>query len=287
MDIKDFIDYLNSKNVSEHTIKSYENDILQFLNFLRKNGINNYRYIKVVDIRNFLSNLLNNGYSNTSLARKISSIKAFMKFLKKTGRIEQNPALSIKSPKKKKKSPSFLTEREMEELFELLPQNNFLDIRNIAIFELLYGSGLRASELVNLKLSDINFYNETISVFGKRKKYRILPLTKKSVESLKRYIELRGKNEGYLFLSKTGKRLTQRDLQRIVNRFISRVTTLTRMSPHTLRHTFATHLLTKGADLRAVQELLGHSSLSTTQIYTHYTIEKLKEIYKKAHPRGE
>ncbi len=287
MDIRDFIDYLNSRNVSEHTIKSYENDILQFLNFLKENGIDDYRYIKAMDIRNFLSHLLNNGYSNTSLARKISSIKAFMKFLKKTGRIEQNPALSIKSPKKKRKSPSFLTEREMEELFELLPGNNLLDIRNIAIFELLYGSGLRASELVNLKLSDINFFNETISVFGKRKKYRILPLTKKSVESLKRYIELRGKNEGYLFLSKTGKKLTQRDLQRIVNRFISQVTTLTRMSPHTLRHTFATHLLTKGADLRAVQELLGHSSLSTTQIYTHYTIEKLKEIYKKAHPRGE
>lgn len=287
MDIRDFIDYLNSRNVSEHTIKSYENDIFQFLNFLKKNGINDFRDIKVIHIRNFLSHLLDNGYSNTSVARKISSIKAFMKFLKKTGNIEQNPSISIKSPKKKRKSPSFLTEREMEELFDLLPKNNFLDIRNISIFEILYGSGLRASELVNLKLSDINFYNETVSVFGKRKKYRILPLTKKSVESLKKYIELRGKNEGPLFLSKNGKRLTQRDLQRIVNRFISQVTTLTRMSPHTLRHTFATHLLTKGADLRAVQELLGHSSLSTTQIYTHYTIEKLKEVYKKSHPRGE
>lgn len=287
MSLIEFLDYLTSKNASEHTIKSYENDIVQFLNFIMGIGLKDIRDVKVNHIRSFLSHLLNNGYSNTSLARKVSSIKAYMKFLIRIGRIAQNPAISIKSPKRKRKAPSFLTEREMEELFNLLPKNNIFDIRNIAIFELLYGSGLRASEIVNLKISDINFYNETVSVFGKRKKYRILPLTKKSVESLKEYIKLRGEKEGFLFLSKNEKRLTQRDLQRIVNRFISQVTTLTRMSPHTLRHTFATHLLTKGADLRAVQELLGHSSLSTTQIYTHYTVEKLKEIYKKSHPRGE
>ncbi len=287
MDIKDFLDYLISKNVSEHTIKSYEDDIVQFLNFLKERGIFDLNQIRADHIRDFLSHLIDNGYSNTSCARKISSIKSYMKFLKRIGRITQNPALSIKSPKKKRRSPSFLTEREMEELFNLLPRKTLLDIRNIAIFELLYGSGLRASELVNLKVSDINFYNETVSVLVKRKKYRIIPLTKKSIESLKEYLKFRGEKEGYLFLSKNGRRLTQRDLQRIVNRFISQVTTLTRMSPHTLRHTFATHLLTKGADLRAVQELLGHSSLSTTQIYTHYTVEKLKEVYKKAHPRGE
>uniref|UniRef100_A0A7C4Y6B1 Tyrosine recombinase XerC n=1 Tax=candidate division WOR-3 bacterium TaxID=2052148 RepID=A0A7C4Y6B1_UNCW3 len=287
MDIRDFLEYLISKNVSDYTLKSYENDISQFINFLKENGIKDIEEVKVKDIRNFLSYLIDNGYTTTSCSRKLSSIKSYMKFLKRTGRIRTNPTISIKSPRKKRKTPSFLTEREIEELFALLPRNNLLDIRNLAIFELLYGSGLRASELVNLKLSDINFYNETVSVFGKRKKYRIIPLTKKSIESLKDYLKYRGNEEGYLFLSKSGKRLTQRDLQRIVNRFISQVTTLTRMSPHTLRHTFATHLLTRGADLRAVQELLGHSSLSTTQIYTHYTIEKLKEIYKKAHPRGE
>jgi len=285
--LKEFLNYLNSRMYSVHTLRSYRIDIAQFDAFIKSKGINTVREIKPIHFRSFTASLMGKGYSNSSIARKLSGIRCFMRFLKKRKIIEFNPAVSIKTPKKEKRVPSFLSEQDMKNLFQSLPLNTPLDLRNLAIIELLYGTGIRASELVGLDLSDVNLYGDTIKVFGKRKKVRILPLGSKAKEALIKYIKIRGDKAGPLFLSKSERRITQRDLQRIVKKAIVKVATLNRMSPHTLRHTFATHLLTRGADLRAVQELLGHESLSTTQIYTHFTVEKLKEIYKRAHPRAE
>jgi site-specific recombinase XerD len=183
--------------------------------------------------------------------------------------------------------PSFLSEEEVKKMLDFSPGENGLDIRNKAILELLYAAGIRATELVNLDLSMLDMKSKMLRVYGKGKKERIIPVAKTAFEALNRYIsEGRGYTEGALFLSKSGKRLTQRDLQRIVKKAIVKVATLNQMSPHTMRHTFATHLLNRGANLRAVQELLGHESLSTTQIYTHVSVEKLKEEYKRTHPRA-
>jgi len=285
--IEGFVQYLNSRDVSPHTLKSYKKDIEQFIIFLKDMEIENLNQVKPLHIRSFLGTMINRGYSPDSIARKSSSIRTFFRYLTRMGYIKSNPAAGIKSPKRRKKSPSFLSERQMEELFDSIEPKTPLEMRNRAILELLYGTGLRASELVGLDVDDIDIRAEKLTVLGKRRKMRILPIPSRAKEALIDYLKVRWADVKPLFISKSGKRLTQRDLQRIVKRYIQQVASLNRMSPHTLRHTFATHLLTRGADLRAVQELLGHSSLSTTQIYTHFTVEKLKEIYKLAHPRAE
>ncbi len=275
------------REYSNLTVKSYRTDLEEFSIYLDKIDKKTLGNIKRADIRGFMGELLSYGYKKSSVARKLSSIKSFFRYLVRNKLINCNPAISIKTPKAGKPIPSFLSEDEMERLFDSIPHKTDLDIRNRAILEILYGTGIRASELTNLNLSNIDINERLIRVFGKGKKERILPLGRKAFEWIKNYInKVRGNEEGSLFLSKSGKRFGQRDLQRIVKRFITNVATLHQMSPHTLRHTFATHLLNRGANLRAVQELLGHESLSTTQIYTHMSIEKLKEEYKKAHPRA-
>jgi len=282
-----FIEELIRREYSYHTIKSYKTDLVEFSAFLEKTGKRGFNEIERYDIRMFMGELLSYGYKRSSVARKLSSIKSFFKFLVRNKILKRNPSLSIKTPKTGKPIPSFLSEEEMEKIIDSIPGKTELDLRNRTIIELLYGTGMRASELTNLNLSDVYLDERLIKVYGKGKKERILPLGRKAYEWLKKYInEIRGFGKGALFLSKSGKRLIERDLQRIVKRYISMVAILRQMSPHTLRHTFATHLLNRGANLRAVQELLGHESLSTTQIYTHMSIEKLKEEYKRAHPRA-
>ena len=285
--IKDFLIHLKGRDYSTHTIKSYKIDLEEFKNFLNAQGIENISDVKRIHIRAFMGELLTSDFDNRSVARKLSAIKSFFRYLRRRNILNKDPAVSVKSPKIGRKIPSFLSEEEVRNMFDRFQIKNKLDIRNIAILELLYGTGIRASELTGLDLSDINFNTSTVKVFGKRKKERILPLTNIVIKRLKEYLNIRGMQNGPLFLSKTGRRLTARDLQRIIHRIIAGVADLHRMSPHTLRHSFASHLLSRGADLRAVQELLGHESLSTTQIYTHLTIEKLKEEYKIAHPRAE
>ena len=285
--IKDFLAHLKSRDYSALTVKSYEIDLKEFKIFLDVQGIENIDDVKRVHIRAFMGELLTSDFDNRSVARKLSAIKSFFRYLRRRNILKKDPAVSVKSPRTGRKIPSFLSEDEIKNMFDRFHVKNRLDIRNIAILELLYGTGMRASELVGLDISDINFNASTVKVFGKRKKERILPLSNKVITKLKKYLEIRDNNEGALFLSKSGKRLTTRDLQRIIHRLIAGVADLHKMSPHTLRHSFASHLLSRGADLRAVQELLGHESLSTTQIYTHLTIEKLKEEYKIAHPRAE
>ncbi|HID94041.1 MAG TPA: tyrosine recombinase XerC [bacterium (Candidatus Stahlbacteria)] len=293
-----FLKYLEAqRGASYHTLRSYKSDLKEFEEFLRENwNIKDVRDVGRKAIRDFLGSFTRYGYDKRSISRKLSTLKSFFKFLKKENIVEINPTIGIKAPKPELKLPSFLTEKAIEELMELPYKKDFLGLRDKAILEMLYGTGMRASELIGLNLSDIDILEEVIRVRGKGGKERILPLPEMAKKALKEYLQLRKPSlvkgfllkceDGPLLLSKRKTRLTTRSLIRIVKKYLGRVAELTQMSPHTLRHTFATHLLDKGCDLKTVQELLGHSSISTTQIYTHITPERLKKIYTQAHPRA-
>jgi len=292
--VEQFHNYLeNQKGFSYYTLKAYRKDLSQFTNYLEeKCNVTDVKEVDLKHIRNFVGSLLRGGFKKSSAERKLASVKSFFKFLKKHGYIKNNPARFVKSPKREKRIPSFLTQKDAERLMNLPVSDKPLDIRNKAILELLYGTGIRASELCSLNLDNVNSLRSSIRVMGKGEKERILPLGELTLEALEKYFSVREKltgkqNTPAVFLNRFGTRLSTRSLQRIVNGFINRVAHLAKSSPHTLRHTFATHLLERGADIRSVQELLGHSSLSTTQIYTHITVNRLKNVYMKAHPRAK
>ncbi len=272
----------NERDVSEHTLRAYRNDLTEFADWLGEFAkITNVRRISRRNVRDFLGSLARYGYERSSISRKTSSLKSFFKFLVRENIVNINPAVDIKYPKLKRKLPSFLS---IEEMNKLLDDN--LSKRDRVIIELIYGTGMRASEICSLNTKDVDFANETVRVMGKGRKERILPLTRKAKDAIRDYLSPSRNKNTPLLLNKFGKRLSQRSLQRIVGKYIRAVADVTHSSPHTLRHTFATHLLDRGCDLRTVQELLGHSSISTTQIYTHITPERLKKIYKQAHPRA-
>lgn len=284
-EISQFISHLQIEGASPHTMRNYKIDLDELGSFLK------YKPITKVtrrDLRDFLGTLMRWGYDRSSISRKLSAVRSFFKFLKSRNLIPQNPATDISAPKLEHKLPSFLTQSATEKLMILKEVSS----RDRAILELLYGTGMRASELVALNVKNVDFIDETVKVLGKRSRERIIPLTHKAITALKEYLHERGISHDFtssdfpLFLNKSKRRLSQRSLQRIVNKCIRKVAELTRMSPHTLRHTFATHLLERGCDLRTVQELLGHRSISSTQIYTHLTPERLKEAYTRAHPRA-
>lgn len=281
-EIAQFIDYLQIEGMSPHTLRNYRIDLEELSTFLNHKSAGK---VSKRDLRDFLGSLVRWGYDRSSISRKLSSVRSFFKFLKTRALITQNPSVDLSAPKLEHKLPSFLTQPTAEKLMNLQE----LSPRDKAILELLYGTGIRASELTGLNIGSVDFIDETIKVVGKRSRERIIPLTRKSTMALKEYLRERGSPQAQdlpLFLNKANGRLSQRSLQRIVNKHIRKVAELTRMSPHTLRHTFATHLLEKGADLRTVQELLGHRSISSTQIYTHLTPERLKKAYTQAHPRA-
>ncbi len=278
-----FLSYLKTeKNASSHTLRAYRNDLSEFEDWLKE-------YLKITEIveisrrsvRDFLGSLARYGYERSSISRKTSSLKSFFKFLQREGIVEINPALDIRYPGPRRTLPSFLSKEEME---RMLGQD--LSSRDRAIIELLYGTGMRASEICSLNVRDLNMFDETVRVKGKGGKERILPLTRKAMVAIRDYVSPVRDKDTPLFLNRFGKRLSQRSLQRIVGKYIRMVADVSHSSPHTIRHTFATHLLDKGCDLRTIQELLGHSSISTTQIYTHITPERLKKVYRQAHPRA-
>ncbi|HEC79199.1 MAG TPA: tyrosine recombinase XerC [candidate division WOR-3 bacterium] len=283
--VNDFILYLQKeKNYSFHTLRAYRTDLEQFFDFLR------VKKIPEVDqnvITLFVGFLLKYGVDTRTVARKLSTLKSFFKVLKKMGVVEDNPAAMIRTPKIKKHLPGFLTYEQIEKAMQITRP------RDRAIMEVLYSCGLRAGELVNLNIYDIDFARDEIKVKGKGGKQRIVPLGRAAKHAILDYLKIRktAKNTQTdtqaLFLNYRGGRLTTRSLQRIVRKYLIRVARAAGTNPHILRHSFATHLLENGADLRAVQELLGHSSLSTVQIYTHLTTKHLKELYKKKHPRAE
>lgn len=287
--IQSFLTYISQeKSFSAHTQRSYQVDLSQFLEFLADRKANkDLTNIKREDIRDFIGYLLKYGYEKSSVARKLSSLKSLYKYLMRRKIINSNPVRSVKTPKISKKLPGFLTQYQTQKIMDIQGSDE-RSLRNKAIMEILYGAGLRASELVGLNIDDIDMHNEVVLVKGKGGKERLIPLGNYAQQAVKSYLSIRKeKTNPALFLNLHGKRLTTRSVQTIVKRTISRIADASHTNPHTLRHSFATHLLERGADLRAVQELLGHSSLSATQIYTHISVERLKKIYNQAHPRAE
>ncbi len=285
--IEKFLIYLRAeKAVSPHTLKAYTQDLKEFDEFIDKKLKN----IDNLDIRTFLASLYNRDLKKSSISRKLASIRSFFKYLHMEGYVKSNPAKLVSSPKVPKNLPKFLTIDEVFSLMETPKGEAFKPARDKAIIELLYSCGLRVSELTSLDISDMDIKETIIRVKGKGRKERIIPIGTKAMEAIKNYlperISLKKKSPG-LFLNYRGGRLTQRSVRRILL-YYSRMINLTGdISPHTLRHTFATHLLHEGADLRSIQELLGHSSLSTTQKYTHLDIRQLTEVYDKAHPMAK
>jgi len=277
-----FLEYLKAeRNYSEETLRAYKNDLQQFGEYLLdREKVDDFLKVNSQMVRNFCGYLLKYGYDKRSVCRKLSALKSFYRFLKESKKIGKNPATIVKSPRLERKLPGFLTESQIREVLELKPPKE-ISYRDKAILELFYASGLRVKELVNLKITDVDFENKILKVKGKGEKERIVPFGNYALLAIKEYLEKRKDNSPYLFVSKFNKKLSNRQIQKIIKKYLSKIKNPPATNPHVLRHTFATHLLDRGADLRAVQELLGHSSLQTTQIYTHLTIGQLKEIYKK------
>jgi tyrosine recombinase XerC len=286
------------RNYSPHTVQAYEADLIQFADFLAGASGGGEVQIERIDhrtIRSYLGHLLELGLSKKSIARKLAAIRSFLSFLVRLDFISLNPARSITTPKLEKRLPSFLDEKSVAKLMDLPDRTTLLGVRDWAILELLYSTGMRLAELVQLNVGDIDFGTETVKVHGKGGKQRIVPFGRKAQEALEIYLRQRGKlfteetaadDRKSVFLTIHGRRIYPKAVHLLVNSAIKRVSEVEQKSPHVLRHTFATHLLDRGADLRAVKELLGHESLSTTQIYTHVTVERLKKVYEQAHPKA-
>ncbi|MBE6144300.1 MAG: site-specific tyrosine recombinase XerD [Firmicutes bacterium] len=287
---KDFYNYLLfDKNYSINTISSYINDLYNFLNFFNPNGQEKDLYkLKETDIRNYIKNLKTNNISDRSIARKISTLKTYYKYLIITKKINNNPLEFIIIPKQKKTLPTVLSIEEILILLDI-PLNNHYDYRNKAMLELMYATGLRISELINLKLSNVDLELNLIKTIGKGNKERIIPIGDYATEYLKEYIYnhrlkfIKKYNSEYVFLNKSGTNISRQMFFKIIQNLAKQKNIKTKFSPHTLRHSFATHMLEYGADLRTIQELLGHSNISTTQIYTHLSTEKLRENYDNYH----
>ncbi len=288
-----FINYLRyEKRMSPHTVIAYTNDLDQFYLYLKNvYSLDDIKEVNHSIIRSWVVSLMENKIIARSVNRKISTLKSFYKFLLREKVLEVNPMHKIQSPKNAKRLPVFVEESKMNALIEDVKFNDdFEGRRNLLIIEMLYSTGMRRAELVGLKESDINFHNSTLKVLGKRNKERLIPLTAGLKTLIKEYIEQRNKTveskNNFLFVTKKGNQINASAVYVVVRDALEKVTTLKKKSPHVLRHTFATHLLNNGANLNAIKELLGHASLAATQIYTHNTIEKLKSVYSKAHPKA-
>ncbi len=293
MPIKSFLDYLQiEKKYSKHTLIAYEKDLNDFFAFYQdKYGTINTEEINYSQIRSWIVSLVNSNVSNRTINRKISSLKSLFKFLQKTKQIVTNPLAKHQALKTSKQVQVPFSEKEIKEVLNLKNDiEDFESVRNKLIVELFYSTGIRRSELINIKIDAIDFNKETVKVLGKRNKERYIPLIKTVQDSLKNYLKFRNtiKSElSYLFITKKGKKTYDTLVYRIINNYFSTVSSKVKKSPHVIRHSFATHLLNEGADLNAVKELLGHSSLASTQVYTHSSLGKLKKVYNQAHPRSQ
>ncbi|MFO8234802.1 MAG: tyrosine-type recombinase/integrase [Bacteroidales bacterium] len=291
----DFVKYLRyERRYSDHTIRAYVNDLNQFFNYLKDQGYSNQVLdSKAVEslIRKWLIKLLEEQRSDRTINRKFSALKAYFKYLSMQGEIKGNPVSKIYLPKISRKLPHFVDEDHMNLLLDTNHfGNDFSGLRDKLIIELLYQTGIRLSELINIKSLDIDFEQHQIKIVGKRRKERFVPIASELTKLIRRYKQIRdltfpALEEKYLLLTDKGKKLYDKFVYRVVKKYLSMITTMEKRSPHVLRHTFATHMLNHGADLNAIKEILGHANLSATQIYTHTTFEKLKKVYKQAHPR--
>ena len=293
--LDDFLGYLAfERNASEETCRAYSADIIQFLNFIGADENFDPKLIDHRAARSFLAHVRNRGCSKSTAGRKLSALRSFFKHLLREGILTENPFASVRQPRKEHRLPQLLDEQEVGELLAAPDKSKFGGARDRAILETLYSTGARVGELVGMDLEDIDFVTEAVRVRGKRKKERLLPLGSFAVGALRHYLERREVLAGRvaihrraLFVNNRGGRLTDRSVRRMLDKYVLQIGIGRKISPHTLRHSFATHLLNNGADLRSVQELLGHESISTTQIYTHLTTARLKAIYEQAHPRAK
>jgi integrase/recombinase XerC len=290
--IDDFLKYLQAeKRYAAHTIKAYKNDLNQFHAFCQdsdREGMDlNYR-----TIRSWVVFLMDSGYSSRTVHRKLTSLSTYCKYLIKEGVLDSNPLDRVLKPKLKKRVPAFVEEGKLDTLLEEFEfGEDFKGIRNRLVLDLLYQTGMRRSELTGLVIGSLNREGKSLKVTGKRGKERIIPLNKELLSAIERYLNIRNtlmaqNSTDRLIVTERGEPAYDKLIYRIVNRYLSMVTTLDKKSPHVLRHTFATHMLNRGADLNAIKELLGHANLSATQVYTHNTYKKLKSIYNQAHPRA-
>ena len=289
--IRRFLAHLETeKNASLHTLKNYEVDLREFL---QVTGVKPFSGMNYLDIRAFLAWLSEKKYSRNSISRKLACIRSFFKYLLREGEVASNPAKEVATPKKEKQLPKFLDQQEMTHLLDAPSKNTWEEKRDKAILETIYSSGLRVSELVGLNRDDVDFVSALVRVRGKGKKERLVPLGQVALNAIETYQKaerahaLKGDgNTQALYTNRLGGRLTDRSVRRMILKYSRRIALHKNITPHTLRHSFATHMLDRGADLRSVQELLGHENLSTTQIYTHVTTKRLKEAYDAAHPRA-
>lgn len=286
--IDKFMNYLKvEKNASAHTITNYTVDLDVFKDFL---GDKEIETVDHLSLRRFLAELRAKNYAKRTVARKLASLRSFFRFLFREGHIKKNPITAILTPKLDRKLPLFLDTARIDRLLSTPTDKNIAGLRDRALLETLYSTGIRVSELVGLDLGDIDFISGVIKVLGKGSKERIVPIGEPALGAIRKYIDKRAgykvEDRDAVFLNKSGGRLTDRSVRRALDKHIKTCGIIEKISPHSLRHSFATHLLDRGADLRSVQELLGHMNLSTTQIYTHVTMERLKSVYDKSHPRA-
>lgn len=291
-----FLDHLRTeRNSSEHTIKAYAEDLFAVRDFLMqtRGKIPGVEQVATREIRGFLSNLHESGYAPTTIGRRLSSLRSFFRYLCRQGALDRNPTEGLRTPRTGKKLPRFMGAEQIETLLNAPPADTFQGVRDRAILETCYAGGLRVGELVALNVEDVELQQGFVRVKGKGKRERLAPIGKYAVDAITRWQPLReqklhstGKVQPALFLNKNGTRLTTRSVGRLLAKYLTQAGLDPNMSPHTLRHTFATHLLNGGADIRSVQEMLGHASITTTQIYTHLTSDRLREAYDSAFGTG-
>jgi len=316
--IEQFLTYLEvERNFSGHTIRSYTTDLTQFCQFLTAladapAGVETLNAenlpaeaslevamlskalpaVTPLEIRAYLAMMHNSEYSKATVARKLATLRSFYKYHVRTGVVSASPVAAIRTPRQDKRLPKCLEVGQIETLLQAPDASSLLGSRDLAILETIYSAGLRVSELVGLNIEDLDEFSEALRIRGKGKKERLAPLGSKAIMAIDAYMEKRGpqfgvSTEGPLFINKLGQRISERSIRRKLDKYLAMAGIPIHISPHTLRHSFATHMLNAGADLRSVQELLGHESLSTTQIYTHLTTSRLKEVYDKAHPMAQ
>ena len=289
-----FIQYISEqKKYSAHTQTAYAQDLLQFEDFISQKYELTFEAVQHIHAREYIVYLMEEGIGASSIGRKLSTLRSFYKYLQRQGVVQRNPMLLVKAPKVAKKLPVFVDEQKMDDLLDsaVVFDNSFPSVRDKMMMELFFGTGIRLSELISLKVADISFYEHTVRVLGKGNKERIVPVTPQLSAQLKAYLELKQQQEfdsatASLFVTDKGDPLYAKYVYNKVKRYLALVSTQKKRSPHVLRHSYATSLLNRGADLNAIKELLGHASLAATQVYTHNSIERLKSIYKQAHPKA-
>ncbi len=290
-----FLGYLEGeRDCSPQTLRAYSADLIQFVTFIAGDEDFDPTEVTPIHVRRYLAHLRRGGSSHTTIARKLASLRSFYRYLVREGVVPDNPAASLSAPRREQRLPVFLDEDEVAELLDAPEGDGPQARRDRAILEMLYSTGMRIGELAAASLNDLDLLGEVVKAKGKGKKERLVPLGRPAVEALQHYLEARKRiarggsvDRTALFLNRDGGRLSDRGIRRVFEKYARKVGISGKASPHTLRHSFATHMLNRGADLRSVQELLGHASLASTQIYAHVTTEKLKSVYDKAHPHGD